>query len=170
MESAATTTTSASTAETTGTAHAGESVIALHACRTSVLDTAKGTMPSGRRSRGETAFGASAFSAASFGATAFGPTNALIAAESGGATKSGRASEPVSYSTVGIRHAHPMSRIVSPHAAQAAMEIVKSIAMEKIAVQENPAPEPIGTPAPSKAAPQPPPAPKVKAKIDAREK
>jgi hypothetical protein len=145
MESATTTTAeSATTAEaaSAGATYAGESVIALHARGASILDATKGAMISFLRPRRETAFAPSAFITASafIAAKSFRAASALDASGSFGAAEgrrtaeSGCATEPVCDRPIRIGHAHAMSRIVGPNAAQSRMEIVKSIAMEEIAV------------------------------------
>jgi hypothetical protein len=60
-----------------------------------------------------------------------------------------------------------MPRIVSPDAAQSAMIIIKSVAMEEVAVQQDSPAKPIRSPTPSKPAPQPPAAAKIEAEINA---
>ncbi len=60
-----------------------------------------------------------------------------------------------------------MPGIVRPDATQSAMKIVKSVAMEKVAVQQDSPAKPIRSPTPSKAAPQSPAAAKIEAEIDA---
>src|SRR5580700_9542682 len=60
-----------------------------------------------------------------------------------------------------------MPGIVSPDAAQSAMIVIKSVAMEEVAVQQDSPAKPIRSPTPSKAAPQSPAAAKVEAEIDA---
>jgi hypothetical protein len=59
-----------------------------------------------------------------------------------------------------------MRGIVRPSAAQARVEIVKSIAMEEIAVQQDSSAEPIRAPSPAEAAPQSPAAAEIETKID----
>jgi hypothetical protein len=145
MESAttATATESAATeAASAGAPYAGESVIALHSRGASVLDATKGAMISFLRPRRETACAPSAFipasaliTAKSFSAAStLGPAGSFGATEGRRTAESGRATEPVCDRAIRIRHTHPMSRIVRPSAAQSRMEIVKSIAMEEIAV------------------------------------
>src|SRR5580704_11986973 len=60
-----------------------------------------------------------------------------------------------------------MPGVVSPDAAQSAMKIIKSVAMEEVAVQQDSPAKPIRFPTPSKAAPQSPAAAKIEAEIDA---
>jgi hypothetical protein len=60
-----------------------------------------------------------------------------------------------------------MPGIVCPDAAQSAMIVIKSVAMEEVAVQQDSPAKPIRSPTPSKAAPQSPAAAKIEAEIDA---
>src|SRR5579862_4964810 len=107
-------------------AHAGESVIALHARYASALDAAESTMPAAKSAfrRGEMRLrpGGDPGVSSAKGLAA----KCFVAAESGRAAKSGSGSEAPRDFAIGIRHTEPMDRVMLPHIVEARMKIAKT--------------------------------------------